>query len=688
MLLLALALPAHAVDYDITDHLPTLRTSPDKLYANPGTVTLDGVVELPMYGDGPGPQVEMVLPDGTPQVVAIAPENSWIRLTEATVTALGGEKKSRKVGQSDMEVATVSFELGGAQFDDVLVEVGSSDQLGLLAFTDLAVGVYNTEGVVRLASAGELTLEGGTRTAYTRLESTKFKDGARKGTLPAYGGLVTGTWNDLPATMLLHFNESSSVAGDLAGDLEPLYRHGGSSTWSAEVAFDGTEPATLEFGQSNATTYSFHPYEVTLGTQWTSVRDIVFDGQGTVAISTNDGTPGSVTRNSWSDRQLELALEGLEKPEDAEADWVVPAAAYSALAAAYADQFRDDEALEQAQKAFDATEEPTCDAYTALGYRQARAGDYDAAIESYTEGLALYDVWGDIDATDRVAILEEKAKVEEGVKLFGFIPIKKPGEWTGEVVQPHSCDTDRAALVSLHAIQGNWDAVDTIWAEDRDVDVSLGHAAAAAFVAQGRYDDALSALSWAVSNGTTDYYDKTVPLAYALIQDQQGKTDQAWSNYERAITLAEQGDLLTWRAYAAAHAARNGRDATAKHMSELAQGYVSPAASLVAAEAVQAAGGDATQALADAVAEYQGFAGGSPTRAEFQAGLSSALLRTGDVDGAKAAAEKALELDPLHPLAHLAMGDVMVLAGDESAGDHYRQAAVMDPTHPLLATML
>lgn len=687
MLLLALALPAHAVDYSIQDHLPKLGIKPSAVTRNPGSYSLEGVVEVPLYDDGDvstrAPSVELTLPDGTRQLVGIDLGVSTITLTEGTVTALGGEVKERKVRHVGMtKVATVDFELGDASFRGVTVEVGSSDNLGLLAFQGLSVGLFPSEGVVRLADAGGLTLDGAS-VPYTRIEAEVHKDGTRRPYTDAHPTLVTGTWNDQPVTIRLRFADTGgSVASQLVADAAPTFERGGVGVYSGAVEIEGLPVATGLFDETNSNAYSFEPHEITVGAGWTSRWDVVFDGQGTLTVKPAE----AANRVSWLDTELEQALEGLEKPEDADDDWKVSAGAHSAVAAVYAKQGRYDDAVASAKKALAADEEPLCTAYTGLAAYQGLAGDHEGARESYTQGLALYDTWGDLDAKRRVDILAEKAEVEAGVKLFGLIPIVKPGEWEGEVVQPHACDASRKDLLWTLAILGDWDEVDRIWTEDRDIEAGLGHAATSAFLAQGRWDEAFAALSWSVSNGRTSYYESWVPLAYALIQDQQGKADQAWRNYERALGLAEDTELLTVRAYAAAHSARNGREATAKHLATLSG--ASPHLKLVQAEALQGAGQDATAGYAAAVAAYRQALVIDPGQAAWHAGLSSALLRSGDLDGAREAAQAALAADAQSPLAHLAMGDVLVMSGDDAASDHYRFAAAAGDTNPLLATML
>ncbi|MCP4809379.1 MAG: hypothetical protein GY884_28920 [Proteobacteria bacterium] len=683
MLLLALALPAHAVDYKLQDHLPKMPMGADSLYRNPGVVSLEGTAELPLYDDGSpdtrGPQVEMVLADGTKQLVGLGLGSSAITLTEGTVKALGGETKERKLGkEGTVEVATVSFELGDASFEGVSVRVGSQDQLGLLAFQNLSVGIFPSEGVVRLADAGALSMEGGTRIDYTRIESASQKDGARKWQQPAYSTLVTGTWNDQPATIRLMFqNEDNQVVADLTDGLEPVYSRGGIDTHTGVIELTGLEPFSASFDTTNSTAYTFSPYEVTVGPAVTSAWDVVFDGQGTLSIKPT----GAVNRVSWDDTRLEQALEGLEKPEDAEDDWTVPASAHLAVAAAYNAMNRHDDALVSAEKAFELTEEKDCTTYTDLAGFQLMVQDHEGARDNLAKGVELYDTWGDLDANDRVAILEKKAKVEDGVKLL-------PGEWARKVVQSHACDASRSDLVWVESVLGNWDEVDRIWTEDRDVDKSLGESVVTAYLAQERWDEAFAALSWTVSNGGTDYWDSNVALTYALIQDQQGKTDQAWSNYERALGTADDTELLTIRAYAAAHAARNGREATVKHLAEVSAASTSPHAKLVYAESLQGAGQDATAALAAAADAYNAALVTDPGQASWHAGLSGALLRSGDLEGAKTSAESALKADMFDPLSHLALGDVLVMTGDDAASEHYRTAAIYGADNPLLATML
>ncbi|HJN72740.1 MAG TPA: tetratricopeptide repeat protein [Myxococcota bacterium] len=710
MLLLALS-ASTSLAYDIKEELPTPRASQDSVYLNPGEVSIGGVVEVPLYDDADpstvAPLVEVEAPDGSLHLFQLGLGDSSITLGESALKAFGGsEPKERAMGKAGVvqEVSSgVDFGLGDAQFTDVTVIVGSqpgglgtSGILGLLAFEDLSVAILNSEGVVRLAPAAQgsdlSAAVDGAALPYSRVEGSYHKDGKIETHTTASSALLVGSLGDTPVAVRFSTasDQRTAVSAEVLADREPVWKRGELGVYSAELQLDGLKPIPLLVAETTSSSFSYEPYQVLLGADITAYWDMAFDSSAkTVTIA----TVGESKRSDWGETALSNAMEALEPPETEEGEEApeIEASAYAGVSAVHAALGNDQEALDYAEQALEANEDEMCSSYQGVGDAHLALRDWEKAREYYVKTLEVYDPWGEMAPSKRAEILEEKAKVEEGYKLFDLIPIRRPGEWEGFMPQPHSCDQARATLLIAETILGNPDEAHRRWTEERDIEKSLGYYAALSYISQGRYEEALSAFQWSVGAGRLTYFDDAgAALGMALVQDRLGKRDQAMASYEQALWTAENDDLLTVRAYSMAVASREGRAAAAKHMAALADANATSGTwALVSAEALVAAGEDSQPTLDTAIARFEKELIVRPDNGELRGGYGAALVRAGRLDDARAQANRALEADPTAGLPQLVLGDLATLEGDgEAASVHYATAASAVYWHPMLAVFL
>jgi tetratricopeptide (TPR) repeat protein len=670
MLLIALSLSASDVHaYDVKDYLPRLPGSRDAHEDHSGAASLEGVVEVPLYRSPFSDQnlIELTALDGSKHLFEITLGNAHMVVSDGFLGASGAEASERNLGKGDVrKVATVDFDIGEATFDGVQVESGYggpySGQIGLAAFRDVAVAVLPSQGVVRLgsadASAEVLGSVDGAALSFTTQESLDFKDGERKGTVPAIPMVVDGTVLGQPVRISLHTGSSdSTVSRSVLTDAEPLRKIGSTGRYALDIDIPGLSPIHVVAAETVSTDYSFAGYQVRLGTEVTSGWDMAWDGSGALKVAEAD----QVKAASWFETELAEAMKPLT-PEADEDDETPPAPEgedaaplYTAVAKTYGLYGKDAEALEWAKKALEA-DASSCSAYHLVGSLQLGTGDFAGAIPNLQKAGEMYAAWGDQDYEVRAEILEEKARVEDGFKLFGLIPIIAPGEWDGELPQPNSCHTAWGDLASAHLALGHYEQVEQLWDARRDLDPNLGLVAGNAFLAQGKLNQATGAYSWNLQQ--TGVASRDGSLGLAMVQAATQREAQSLANLELAYWHGDD-DLQIVRAYGQGLAGSVGAEAAATKLGELAGARPDNAHHyLVQAELLAAAGQDAKPSLKKAVASYERLLQGAPGLTGYRGGLSRALAHQGQADTAKAQATRTLEVDPRNVEAQLVLAEL------------------------------
>jgi len=726
MLLFAVSI---ASAYDIKEELPVLPLSQDQVQREAGTVSLTGVVEVPLYADDYAgdhdPLVEVIGPNGDAYLFYVSYGGvPMVMLSSTFIADHKLEAKNRNMGGRKgipvEVVSSVELKMGDASFENVTAvtsflgdPIDTSTEglpfggfISLDAFPELAFAILPSEGVVRLAPASQASelaaaIDDGETLEFSLYDGGIYKEGRDYWFAnPHFGATSVGTFNDLPGTVLVtNMWPRTGVTADLL-NTDPVWVRGERGLHAGTLELGDFQWSGLVEQLEDSTAYKTP--QIVLGTDVTGTWDIAYDPAGTFTFGEID----SVAVNAYDDKAIEDALKALEPSEDPEElDNEPGAAAYAGVASTYGSLGKPSKRVEYALKALEADEDKACTSYAEVGdaYRQQR--EWEKAREYYLQALEIYDVWGNLEPSTRAAILEDKAKVEAGIKI-GPITLKKPGTYEGYSLedaglpgdeetrlmpQAHQCDEARAYVVIAETILDNPSEADRRWKEERDVEYKLGRYAALSYISQGRYDEALSAYQWATQAGKASYFsDEHSALGMALVHDRLGRRDQAMTGYEQALWTADDDDLLTTRAYAMAVASRQGRVAAAERMGALAAANAQNGTwALVWAENVASSGQDATDATNEAIRRLERELVTQFDNAELRGTYAAALLRAGRTDDARSQATKALEYDRNVAVPHLVLGDLATLAGDgELATSLYAEAASRSYWHPMLAVFL
>lgn len=663
MLNLALSLSflvpsALAEDYSLKDNLPRGKVSVDKYETNPGTVSISGVVEVPLYAgfrsDMPSANVAVELPGVDHAVfMPLTFGSAGITLSEGTIGLAGGKIKEKQGGK----VATIpELRIGELVLTDVEVRVGS-DSLGLLAFSDLALAILPSEGVVRFAPAADadtLLSAVGEASSYTTTPAQQIKYMRKKRWVSGNPMVATGTVNGQEGPVFL--GAAGSVSKSYA-DGEPLFVIGLDKYYTTEIAFGGVTVGATVASESNPV-YAPEYLGASVPMSELTGFDIAVD-PSTLRIAVKQAD--TVTYVSTWEMELAKATADLDKAKEGEDPKL--SGPHSALAGLYMAHQDADNAVKYAQMVVD--EKPAaCSSYTLLGSAQAAAGNHDKAQTSFTKAGELYAEWADMDVEVRDELAEASAEN----------PALK------DQIQSHSC-FDAWGSAAMSALEtGDFETVDALYTEHHDLDASLAQAAALAYLAQERYADANAALVQLrlLSNAET----ADTALTRAVVQHAQGN-GAALKNYERAAIL---GGLAEARAFAAAAADLKGAEG-AKLLEPYAQ--VNGEMALAYAEALELSGQDASKAWDNAKAVYEGEKAVAAGSADFWAGYGRALRSAGDMDGATAALKSGLEVQADGAELLLLAGDLAADSDDyKRAKQLYAKAAEASPTTATYAGLL
>lgn len=663
MLNLALSLSflvpsALAEDYSLKDNLPRGKVKADKYEVNPGVVGISGVVEVPLYSDfrseSPSANLAVDFPGVDYSVVMpLTFGSAGITLSEGTIGLAGGKIKEKSGGK----VAVIpELRIGELVLTDVKVRVGA-DSLGLLAFTDLALAVLPSEGVVRFAPAADadtLLSAVGEASSYESVPTTQVKYMRTKRWIPADPVVVRGTVNGQEGPVFL--GASSSVSKGYT-DGDPLFVIGLDNYYITETSFTGVSVAAPMSAESNPV---YLPEYLGASVPMSKLTgfDIALDpSTQRLAIKAVDSTSYVST---W---EMELAKATADLDQAKEGEDPKLSGPHSALASMHMAHQDAEQAVKYAQLVVD--EKPaSCSSYTLLGSAQAAAGNHDTAQASFTKAGELYAEWADMDVEVRDELAE--ASVEN--------PDLK------DQIQTHSC-FDAWGSAAMSALEtGDFETVDALYTEHHDLDASLAQAAALAYLAQERYADANAALVQMrlLSNAES----AETALTRAVVQHAQGN-GAALKNYERAAIF---GGMAEARAFAAAAV-----DLKAAEGPALLEPYaqVNGEMALAYAEALELAGLDASKAWDNAKAVYETEQVTAAGSADFWAGYGRALRSSGDLEGATAALKSGLEVNADGAELLLLAGDLAADSDDyKRAKQLYAKAAEASPTTATYAGLL
>ncbi len=696
MLLLALSLSASDVHaYDVKDYLPRLPGSRSSHEDHARTAELSGVVEVPLYRS-PSSSVNLVAVtalDGSEHLFEVTLGDAHMSVSEAFLGASGAEAKERNLGKGDVrEVASIGFDIGEASFDDVQVQASYegaySGSVGLASFSDLAVAVLPSQGLIRFGGADAATevmgsVDGATLAVRT-VPSAAYKDGSRQGYSTALPMVIEGQTLGQTVDVYLHTAAGNAVVSrSVLGDLAPLRRVGTKGLYALDIDIPGMSPIHVVAEETTSTEWSFEGFDVLIGGDVTGGWDMAWDGQGRLVVAEVD----AVRASSWFEKELAEAKAGLnpEPGEDGEAapapEGEDAAPIYAGISSVYDSYGHRAEAIEWAEKALEA-DGSLCSAHQAVGALKLRAGDYAGAAPHLQKAGELYAAWGDQDYEVRAALLEEKARVESGLKLFDLIPIRAPAEWEGELPQPHSCHTSWGQLAEATLALGELQSVETLWEQRRDLDAHLALVAGNAFLAQGKLGQAESAFHWSLKQSGVASAEGSLGLA--MVQAASDRQAQSLANLELAYWHGDD-QLGLARAYGYALGRAEGADAAAKKLGALAQAKVVGAHErLVQAELLRLAGQDDSAALKSAIAGYQRLLAGAPGLSDYSGGLSRAQQLSGDNAAAARTAQATLALDPRNTEALLVLAE---LAGEDAtqASTFAAQARAAGAANPVFA---
>ena len=636
---LSLLVPsALAEEYSLKDNLPKGKLKADQYASNPGTASIQGVVEVPLYAsysaDRPMPMVAATVPGSeNPIFLALSVGKGGITLTEGTAAKAGASIKEKSGGK----VALVpELQIGEMVLSNVKVRIGSQDSFGLTTFSGLATAVLPSEGVVRFAPADQadgLLSAVGAPLEYSSNPVQQIKYMRDKKWVGGETVILSGMVNGVEGPIYL--DSGSEIAKSYAGET-PVYTIGLDKYYATKLAFGGMEIEQLSSHWSNPP-YLAEARGASIDGAEMAVWNIAIDpSTQRIAIAPQSSTAYVST---W-DIELAAALGDLETAKLEEGADL--SGAHSGLAGMYMAKQDSAKALEYAAMVVDAKPE-SCTSHRLLGQAQALAGQNTQAIATLSTAGSLYETWTAMDLETRDELAEAALENPELDKQ----------------IQSHAC-FDVWGLAAQAALEiGDFEQVGTLYVEHHDLDLGLAQAAASAFLAQERYPDANAALVQMrlLSSGES----AETALTRAVVQHAQGNPS-ALDNYQRAAFM---GGLAHARAWGTAVADLQGAEGTTV-MAEMAP--YSPHIALAYAEAVDVTGGDATQAWAVAMSAYEAEMAAGSDDADVWAGYGRALRQAGQADKATAALKSGLAVDA-------EAAELLLLAGDMAAdSDDYARA--------------
>jgi tetratricopeptide (TPR) repeat protein len=317
----------------------------------------------------------------------------------------------------------------------------------------------------------------------------------------------------------------------------------------------------------------------------------------------------------------------------------------------------------------------TCPTWLRLGKAQLRAGKIGDAIVSLETAADHYHSWYDLP-------LEERKKLEK--KLKRLKDDDKPS-----MVAPASCHTADGWLAAALLSAGDFDTIESVYAERLDLDANLALATANARMAQGKFQSAQEPLRQAVKLNRAP--SRSVRLGLAMVYEKAGDWGTAEGHFRRALNDGHRDTRLVemWldglRKAKGADAALAAAKEFSTHNPEsraAMYGLVREAKSTGNADALEAAAGMADEYFADELDRYS-------KSAHLWGVYARYLLLVDRADEAKQAAELSVKLNPGEEEGWLALSDLNAAAGNTDDAKKFRlRAAQAAPFHPGYATML
>jgi len=669
------------------------------LYNLDNAVSIEGQIEVNLYQPHPGSTataVEITLADGSTHLLDIQLGQKGMTVTPQFAAKAGLKIKEVKTKGTKTKIKVAvfdTFSIGDSvTFSNVPVEIKAlsnadagpilnqfpqsgisrSGSIGLASFPQLAGALNRTEGILRLAPAeqGEsmlASISGANQVAYTSTEPGIFAfDKKTKRFTAGAPILVEGTYGAVDATVALGTKEASVVSPAVSEKMDAVLSLGAirytSDVFSIGGAMEGNQIAKV-YGALRMYDASADLY---LGSHATADWDIAWSPNNrALAIRPAEGY---TVAEYYDVFQTELD-ESLKKSEDAtdsdasedkETDNKAHAPTYAKLAHLAWLQGNHKQALDYMKQATDADSE-NCSYALGHGIIQLTHGDFEAAKASFDKADALYSPWGDLE-------LEKRKELQ-----------KKPQDDQPKP-QPSSCFQAVGLAALSGKLDGNLDAIAELDIGNEKMSILPALAAGNAYLASGDSEKAVAAF---LQLNRLEVKDAWAGLG--LAQKMAGKFDQASSNLLKAI-LRDGHRLELVRAYADTVAKATSSDDAVKAMKELSEQHPKNATFLlVYAEALQAAGKDATTTLGAAESRFQWlltYVRSSEVMGQF----AQAKIARGDMASAQAIANKAVESGAFSPSALDALAKVQLHNGniDEAKALIRRAGATGDSAYAAL----
>lgn len=725
--LLALCLPATA-----------LAGSPlDKYEGSVGEVQIDGVVELPLHGGVYGDEIPYVLvsfgeDDEAAWLFAIDLGSDVLSVSSSVAdqkgsgvktknkkffASLGKKKDKAAYGWEGKHQVTSIDQINlaeGLVLYDVDAQVGAPDTAPLLTTSPEATTVFGSigigalgipvailpsEGVIRFAppDQGQQLLDavGGTVFPYQSVDSVKVKTWAGKQALPGYYTVIESQVNGQPALLSMSTGAFPSVLRQAVALADgPRVPVADATLAYTPVTLGGVElEADWVVQRDHAATEVAYPGEVvgSIGYNFLADYDIAIDpASGQIAMRAATAQQRAWPLDAFIDA-VAKELEALDAPaedgqpvekteEDLEAEkkkraGLLGEKAYLHLVGGDAEQ-----GIALMEEATGLEPDP-CEMWAQLAQAYTLGHRFDDAAVAAQKGMDRFLAWSALSTEEREEI--EKMDDEER-EASGVQPQNLDG-----------CHEIPGMVAYYQLVGGELDKAVATYEEHVDLHPGIGIVAGIAHLlaedddlAQGplRHTLNLGARSATANQG----YLNPARIALAELYRRQGDIEQAIAHWKREqASLA--GDPFAVQQYADLVAEQSDAAGAMKAMQELASSYPeNPVVKVVLAKTMVTAGHEAKagapfEAANERLDELLAL---RPHLGPVYGLQAWALVEQGDFDGAKAAAEKALELTPTEGYAHWAL---MKIAEDQGpmpkALKHYKLAKSHNMGHYFFATL-
>ncbi len=555
----------------------------------------------------------------------------------------------------------------------------------------IPIAVLPSEGVVRFAPADQgqtlLSQLGGTPIPYQSIESMKMKLWAGKTILPTIPMVVEASLAGQPALAIIGETFLGAI-GDpaLVPEGAPSFRVGDSDGIWAQASLGGVELKPGWFLSMDLVSvpgkedyWSGLP-RMAIGFDVLRYYDWAVDPanmQMALALAEDQkrewGIEGFISARDTELKELEeKKAEAEEWDDDAEkkqgeerADILVAKGWYQMMAA------QVDAAIASYEEATQLDADP-CEHWARLSDAYWVANRFDDALAANQKALDRYAAWAALSREERKEIeeLDEEEQEASGV-------------------QPQSldeCYDVPGRLAGMTFAAGDAEAALALHKEHTDLHANIDVVAGVAHVVAGQPDKAQGPLRQALMKGGD--YDLAARMALATVYLQSGDADTAMDNWEREGTLLANVPCGV-EIYADLLAARDGEAAVIPGLQALADGQPdNPVVRTVLGSELAARGGDAQAAFAEAAALIDEITLFRPNVSAAWSLKAYHLVAASDLEGAREAAEKALELNPADPYALTALMDIEAAAGNgEAAMEYHRLAQAHAVGNVCMATM-